>query len=119
MKALMSGCLMFVLFCLTLTASLHAQDSPRAIEVHAKRYAFVPAEITIKKGEQVTLILTTDDVAHSLVIKGLRVNEDIAKGHPAKVVISSDKAGDFTGQCGHFCGSGHGSMVFVVHVTEN
>jgi cytochrome c oxidase subunit 2 len=110
--------LVLVLFCLTLTSSyLRAQDVPRTIEVHSKRFSFSPAEITIKEGEKVTLVLTTDDVAHSLVIRGLNVNKEIVKGHPVKVVITSDKEGDFAGQCGRFCGSGHGTMKFVVHVT--
>ncbi len=111
---------LLTMFCLVLTAShSYAQDTARTIEVHAKRYSFVPAEITITKGEKVTLILTTDDVAHSLVVPGLHVNKEIVKGHPALVEISSDKVGDFAGQCGRFCGSGHGSMLFVVHVKEN
>lgn len=106
-----------VLVCFTFASwYLRAQDAHRTIEVHAKRYSFSPAEITIKEGEKVTLLLTTDDVAHSLVIHGLNVNKDITRGHPAKVVITSDKEGDFAGQCGHFCGSGHGMMTFIVHV---
>jgi cytochrome c oxidase subunit II len=95
-----------------------ARSQQRTIEVHAKRFAFSPAEITIKKGETVTLSLTSDDVPHSLLIEGLGVNAAIAKGKSSQVQIKSDKAGDFAGRCGKFCGSGHGQMRFVVHVTE-
>lgn len=98
--------------------ALPARGQQKTIEVHAKRFAFSPAEITIKKGETVTLSLTSDDVPHSLLIEGLGVNAAIAKGHPSQVQIKSDRAGDFAGRCGKFCGSGHGQMRFVVHVTE-
>jgi cytochrome c oxidase subunit 2 len=98
--------------------SLPAQDRPRTIEIHAKRFEFVPAEITVKKGETVTLSLISDDVSHSLLIEGLGVNQTIVKGRATQVSFTPDKAGDFPGRCGRFCGSGHGTMRFVVHVTE-
>ena len=93
-----------------------AHGTDRSIEIHAKRFSFVPAEITITKGETVTLDLTSDDVPHSLVIKGLGVNQSITKGHTTQVTLNPTTAGDFHGQCGRFCGGGHGGMVFTVHV---
>ncbi|MGH9560840.1 MAG: cupredoxin domain-containing protein [Terracidiphilus sp.] len=98
--------------------ALSAQSAPRRIEVHAKRFAFQPSEITLKKGETVTLALTSDDVAHSLVIEGLHVNAPITKGHITEVTITPGTVGDFEGRCGRFCGSGHGRMKFAVHVTN-
>src|SRR5580700_9840764 len=96
-----------------------AQEAARTIEIHAKRFSFDPAEITTKKGETVKLVVTSDDVEHSLLIPGLHVNATTKKDHPAEVTITPDKVGDFQGKCGHFCGSGHGSMKFVVHVTSS
>jgi cytochrome c oxidase subunit 2 len=110
---------LLAMLCLVFIARSQAQDSPRTIEVHAKRYSFSPAEITIAKGEKVNLVLSTEDVAHSLSIPELHVDKEIEKGHPATVEVTSDKAGDFAGKCGRFCGSGHGSMRFVVHVKDN
>ena len=101
------------------TKVCHAQDATRTIEIHAKRYAFSPAEITVKKGEAVKLVLTSDDVTHSLVIADLNVRETMKRGQTTEVTIAPAKAGDFRGKCGHFCGSGHGSMIFTVHVTNN
>lgn len=95
-----------------------AGGQQRTIEIHAKRFAFVPAEITVKKGETVSLSLISDDVPHSMLIEGLGVNAAIAKGHASQVQITPTKVGDFAGRCGKFCGSGHGQMRFVVHVTE-
>ncbi len=99
--------------------SLRAQDATQTIEVHAKRFSFTPSEITVKKGETVKLHLISDDVTHALVIPDLQVRQEITKGHPVDVTFVPDKAGDFHGMCGHFCGAGHGSMTFTVHVKDN
>ena len=95
-----------------------AQESPRTIEIHAKRFAFTPSEITLKPGETVTLHLISDDVTHSLLIPDLKINQEVTKGHPVDVKVTPTSVGDFRGKCGRFCGSGHGSMVFTVHVKE-
>jgi cytochrome c oxidase subunit II len=92
--------------------------SANTIEIHARRFNFSPAEITLKKGETVTLKLYSDDVPHSLVIKDLGVNREVSKSHPEEVSVTPQQTGDFHGKCGRFCGSGHGSMSFTVHVQE-
>lgn len=110
-----------VLSALVLLPSMrpYAQDQVQTIEVHAHRYAFVPAEITVKQGQTVKLELFSDDVTHSLLIKSLGINQELKKGHPAEVTFTASNVGDFAGKCGHFCGSGHGSMVFTVHVKQD
>jgi cytochrome c oxidase subunit II len=95
------------------------QGSPRTIVVHATRYAFAPAEITLKKGEPVTLELVSDDVLHSLVVRGLSINlKDLKPGEVADLTVTPDQTGDFKGTCGIFCGSGHGTMSLKVHVVD-
>jgi len=110
---------MFAAICFLCIAGAADQETGRTIEIHARRYAFSPPDITVKKGETVHLKLVSDDVTHSLLIKDLGINQTISKGHPADVNLTPKLAGDFPGQCGHFCGSGHGQMKFEVHVTGN
>lgn len=100
------------------TSTSLAQEQIRTIEIHARRFAFSPAEITLKRGEAVKLRLFSDDVAHSLVVPGLQIRQEIPKGHPAEVTVTPNSSGDFRGECGRFCGSGHGSMLFTVHVKD-
>jgi cytochrome c oxidase subunit II len=95
-----------------------ARGQEPTIEIHAKRFQFTPAEITVKKGQTVTLSLISDDVPHSLKIDDVGINAAIVKGHPTLVKITPEKAGDFNGRCGRFCGNGHGKMTFVLHVAE-
>ena len=95
-----------------------AQDAPKTIEVHVKRFSFSPDEITIKKGETTDIRLISEDVTHALSVPDLNINREVSKGHPEDIVITPTTAGDFQGQCGRFCGVGHGSMRFTIHVTE-
>ena len=95
-----------------------AQDSPKTVEVHVKRFAFTPNEITVKKGETVEITLISEDVTHALAVPELNISQEVNKGHPEHIVITPQTAGDFNGQCARFCGAGHGTMKFTVHVTE-
>jgi cytochrome c oxidase subunit II len=91
----------------------------RHIDVVASRFSFEPSEITVKKGESVTLSLQSKDVTHGLVIEQLHVRvEELHKGQSSDIVLSPETVGTFEGKCAHFCGKGHGSMVFTVHVVE-
>lgn len=107
------------LFCTILSESAGICEAVRTIEVHVHRFAFTPAEITVKKGETVKLRLYSEDVPHSLLIKDFGVNLPVARGKPAEATFTPQKTGDFNGVCGRFCGSGHGRMKLTLHVTEN
>jgi cytochrome c oxidase subunit 2 len=91
---------------------------PLRIEVTAKRFAFQPAEITVRKGQPVDLVLNSIDVTHGLRVRELNVDIKINKGVTASVNFAPDKVGTFVGHCSVFCGSGHGQMTFTIHVVE-
>jgi cytochrome c oxidase subunit 2 len=93
-------------------------DEPRRIEVSVKRFEYNPAEITLKKGQPVVLVLKTLDVSHGLKFKELSLNTKIEKGKPSELSFTPTSVGDFVGHCSVFCGSGHGSMTLTLHVTE-
>jgi cytochrome c oxidase subunit II len=96
----------------------NAPDSARRIEIVAKRFAFMPAEITVRKGEPVVLVFHTEDVAHGIKFAELGLQTEIPKGAATELRLTPEKAGDFAGHCSHFCGAGHGSMILTLHVTE-
>lgn len=116
LKTVLIGCLAFS--SLALSGFAPAPDAPRRIDVTVKKFAYTPSEITLKKGEPVVLVLTTQDVTHGLKFKELNLNTKIEKGKPSELAFTPDKAGDFVGHCSVFCGSGHGSMTLTLHVTE-
>jgi cytochrome c oxidase subunit 2 len=116
LKCIFLGCL--AMGSLTLSGFSPAPDTPRRVEVSVKRFAYTPAEITLKRGEPVVLVLTTQDVAHGLKFKELNLNLKVEKGKPSELAFTPDKVGEFVGHCSVFCGSGHGSMTLMLHVTE-
>jgi cytochrome c oxidase subunit II len=96
----------------------HAQVTPQRVEVVAKRFDFTPSEITLKKGEPVTLVLTSKDVQHGLKLDAFNQVVIAKKGQSSQVQFTPAEAGTFVAQCASFCGAGHGSMKLTVHVTE-
>ncbi|HUV96294.1 MAG TPA: cupredoxin domain-containing protein [Acidobacteriaceae bacterium] len=90
----------------------------RTITIQAKKYEFIPAEITLKKDQTVKLDLTSDDVEHSLEVPALGINSVMKKGEATEVEVTPTKTGDFKGKCGKFCGFGHRKMHFMVHVVN-
>ena len=73
---------------LALSGFSPAPDGPRRIEVSAKKFAYTPAEITVKKGEPVVLVLTTEDVAHGLKFKELNLNTKFEKGKSSELAFT-------------------------------
>ena len=92
-------------------------DSKR-IEIRAHRYTYEPHEITLTKGQPVTLVLSSEDVTHGLMIPELGVKVEIHKGEPTEVSLTPQQTGTFQGQCAYFCGPGHGNMKLTIHVEE-
>jgi cytochrome c oxidase subunit 2 len=95
-----------------------AEASPRRIEVTAKRFSFVPGEITLKKGEPVVLVIKSTDVAHGIRFRDLNVEVNTRAGGSGQVQFTPQATGDFVGHCSVFCGVGHGSMTLKLHVVD-
>lgn len=112
---------LFILFSSLLLVSISvpsapAQAAPQRIEITAQKFMFKPGEITVKVGQPVTLVLKSVDVGHGLRISEVGVDMKVKAGETAEATFTPTKAGDFVGHCSVFCGSGHGSMVFTLHV---
>jgi cytochrome c oxidase subunit II len=91
-------------------------DGPRAIAITAKRFEFVPSTITLKKGETVKLVVTSEDVTHGLFLRPLKIDTDLVPGETQQITVTPQSAGTFTAICHHFCGAGHGNMKLTVVV---
>lgn len=90
--------------------------SPRVVEITAKRFGFTPDQITLKKGEAVTLRLHSEDVTHGFFMRKLKIDTDIEAGKSTDVTITPDTAGTYTTICDHFCGANHGNMKMTIVV---
>jgi cytochrome c oxidase subunit 2 len=93
-------------------------ETPQRIEITASKFAYSPNEITLKKGQPVTLVFHSTDVTHGFKLPELNVKSDIHKGKDTEITITPMQTGEFTGKCAHYCGKGHGSMTMIVRVVD-
>ena len=93
-------------------------DNLPVIEITAKRFAFSPDKITLKKGQTVRLRLHSEDVTHGFFLRPLKLDEEIPAGQTTDVIVTPQEAGTFTTICDHFCGANHGNMNMTIVVEE-
>ena len=93
-----------------------AQAKERVIRVTARKFAFLPREIRLKKGVPVVLEFVTADVVMGFNAPDFNARADIIPGQVARVRLVPDKAGTFVFLCDVFCGDGHEGMSGEIHV---
>ncbi|MDW6020997.1 cytochrome c oxidase subunit II [Mesorhizobium sp. BAC0120] len=71
-------------------------------------------EIHIPAGEQVRLVLQSDDVIHSFWVPSLHGKLDLIPGVVNSLTLKADKPGVYRGQCAEFCGLQHAHMAMLV-----
>jgi cytochrome c oxidase subunit 2 len=96
----------------------NAAQEPRVIEIKAKKFAFSPSEITLKKGEPVILRLSSEDRTHGFLLKPLKIDTDITAGKVTDIAVTPTASGQYLVICDHYCGTGHGNMKMKLTVVE-
>jgi cytochrome c oxidase subunit 2 len=94
---------------------VHADDI-RVVEINAKRFAFSPDRIELKKGQTVKLRIHSEDVTHGFFLRPLKLDEEIPAGQTIELTVTPDVSGSFTTICDHFCGANHGNMNMTIVV---
>ena len=116
MKSARFLALLLVLALVVTARAADGAEEPRAIVITAKRFEFVPSTITLKKGETVKLVVTSEDVTHGFFLRPLKIDTDLVPGETQQITVTPQSAGTFTAICHHFCGAGHGNMKLTVVV---
>ena len=88
-------------------------------DVLAKRFVYTPSEITLQKGELVTLRMESLDVTHGLYIDGYGIDIKARPGVIGKATFRADKTGRFTFRCSETCGEFHPYMIGYLTVEPN
>jgi cytochrome c oxidase subunit 2 len=117
-KVVFSTALSFALLALMASTGIrraNAADVP-VVEITAKRFAFSPDKVMLKKGQTVKLRLHSEDVTHGFFLRPLKLDEEIPAGETAEVVVTPQETGTFTTICDHFCGANHGNMNMTIVV---
>jgi len=106
-RLLLAGCAATLLAAASRAAT---EGGPRRIPVVARKFVFIPNEISVRKGESVVLEFSAPEVAMGFFAPELGLRALIVPGEVAKVPFTAEKAGRFDFLCDVFCGDGHEGM---------
>ena len=93
--------------------------APRAVtvEMTAKRFAFLPEQVEVVEGDEVTINVRSADGTHGIEIDKLKLKKAIPRG--GEVVTLSFTApapGRYVIKCSEYCGRGHDDVKSVLVV---
>ncbi len=77
-------------------------------------------DLHVPVGEPVRLVMSSEDVIHSLSIPAFRVKMDVVPGRYTRTWFQAKQPGKFDLYCTEYCGTGHSDMLasVVVHQRE-
>jgi cytochrome c oxidase subunit II len=76
----------------------------------AQSWLFIPAEIRVPAGAEVTIIATAVDIIHGLAVAGTRVNMMLIPGQISRNTYQFDRPGEYLLICHEYCGIAHHTM---------
>jgi plastocyanin len=74
-------------------------DGARQIEVTATDFAFDPGDITVEAGEDLAIVLTSEDLLHDFTIDELDAHVAADRGETAEGGLTAEGAGTYTYYC--------------------
>ena len=92
--------------------------SEQVVQIVARKFAFTPERVEVKKGIPVVLEISTRDVEHGFSIPDFNVRTAVEPGEVRRVRFTPDRAGTFDFLCDVYCGSGHEEMSGTLVVSE-
>ena len=103
-----------------LVASSHplaaSAADPAVVDIVAKRFEFMPNQITLHVGTPALLRIRSQDVTHGFFNRPLGIDADIEPGKTIEVPVTPKAPGRYSVICDHFCGAGHGNMKMTIVV---
>lgn len=75
-------------------------------------------ELHVPVGRPVKLIMSSQDVLHSMFIPNFRVKQDVVPGRYTTLWFEANKVGEYHLFCAEYCGTDHSNMIGTVYVHE-
>ena len=98
---------------LAVSSGMHAQEvEPPVVSISAQQVSITPSMITLRRGETVTLRVTSIDRIHHFYSKDLGFNVEIRPNQPHDITLTPLKAGHFAA----ISDSGHGDSRITINV---
>ncbi len=95
-----------------------ASPPVKEFSIVAKQFEFTPSTITVKKGDNVIIRLTSADVKHGFSLPGFNISKEVDAQTPVTIEFVADKTGTFEFRCSVPCGEGHSEMTGQLAVEE-
>jgi len=94
--------------------------SPGKYEAYilAQTWSFLPREMTVPVGSEVTFYITSKDVQHGFKLQDTNLNVQVVPGQVSKLTITFTESGDYDYICTEYCGAAHAAMFGTLHVEE-
>lgn len=96
----------------------NSTEQPVEIHIKARRFEFEPGKISVKQGQRIKLVVTSEDVDHGFAIEEFGVRLKVPARETRSVEFTPDRAGRFTIQCTVYCGEDHDNMTGELLVEE-
>ena len=121
--------LVIVIFVVGMRGYLNLIEAPEGcyeVQVTAQKWSWTfdhpdyavtqVGELTVPVGQPVRLIMTSNDLLHSLWIPSFRVKMDLIPGRYTSLWFEATKVGTYQLLCTEYCGKDHSNMLAVVNV---
>jgi len=94
------------------------QTGPNAYEVVmiGRTWTFVPSQVSVPAGADVTFIATSPDVLHGFSVDGTRINMMLIPGQVSRTTYRFEEPGRYAIVCHEYCGVGHHTMYGMIVV---
>ena len=102
-------------------------DDAYEIQVVAKKWSWafiypnghVDNNLHVPVDRPISLVMSSDDVIHSLYVPAFRIKMDLVPGRYSKIWFEATDVGEFDLFCAEYCGTGHSLMnaAVVVHAS--
>jgi len=87
-----------------------APPAGTVVTITAHRFAYEPNLITVKKGQPVTIEISSSDRLHGFVLSAFGIRLDASPDGKNRVTFTPQQTGTFLFHCDVFCGDGHEEM---------
>ncbi len=88
------------------------QTGPNAYEavMIGQAWTFIPPEIRVPVGAEITFTATSADVLHGFHVEGTRLNMMLIPGQVSRNTYTFQQPGEYVIICHEYCGLGHHTM---------
>lgn len=91
----------------------------REVDMTVAQFRFAPHVLTVRRGDEVVIRLTTEDVTHGFYLDGYGINAHVEAGETKEIRFVADRVGKFRFRCSVTCGSLHPFLIGELVVEPN